>query len=67
MGIGKSLGYGIGDWKSLGYVSCTNHITAFGYLAPITAFGYCLLVNDVKDQWGCAQRMTLTRYFGLVC
>ena len=34
---------------ALGYVPRTNHIPAFGYLAPITAFGYCFLVNDVMD------------------
>ena len=44
---------------ALGYVSRTNHITAFGYHAPITAFGYCFLVNDVMETEGCAQRMAL--------
>ena len=49
---------------ALGYVSRTNHITAFGYHAPITAFGYCFLVNDVMETEGCAQRMALTRNLG---
>ena len=33
----------------LGYVSRVNHITfwEFGYLAPITVFGYCFFANDV--------------------
>ena len=51
---------------TLGYISCTNHITAFGYHAPITAFGYCFLVNDAMESGGCAQKMTLTRNFGLI-
>ena len=46
---------------ALGYVSRTNHIIAFEYPAPITAFGYCFLVNDVMDQ-----RMTLIRNYGLI-
>ena len=46
-------------------LSRTNHITAFGYIAPITAFGYCFLVNDVKELGGRAQSMTLTINFGL--
>ena len=50
---------------ALGYVSHTNHITAFGYIAPITAFGYCFLVNDVMELGGRAQSMTLTINFGL--
>ena len=49
----------------LGYVSHTNHITAFGYIAPITAFGYCFLVNDVMELGGRAQSMTFTINFGL--
>ena len=32
-----------------GYVSRTNHIIAFEYLAPITVFGYYFLINDVMD------------------
>ena len=32
-----------------GYVSRTNHIIEFEYLAPITAFGYYFLVNEVMD------------------
>ena len=34
---------------ALGYVSRVSHITfwEFGYLAPITVFGYCFLANDV--------------------
>ena len=51
---------------TLGYISCTNHITAFGYHAPITAFGYCFLVNDAMESGGYAQKMTLTRNFGLI-
>ena len=31
---------------ALGFLSRTNHITAFGYLVPITALGYCFLAND---------------------
>ena len=50
---------------ALGYVSHTNHITAFGYIAPITAFGYCFLVNDVMELGGRAQSMTFTINFGL--
>ena len=46
-------------------LSRTNHITAFGYIAPITAFGYCFLVNDVMELGGRAQSMTLTINFGL--
>ena len=35
---------------ALGYASSTNHtIVNFEYLAPITVFGYCFLVNDVMD------------------
>ena len=33
----------------LGFLSRINHITAFGCLALITAFGYCFLVNDVRN------------------
>ena len=44
------------------YVSRTSQIAAFEYPAPITAFGYCFLVNDVMDQ-----RMTLIRNYGLIC
>ena len=44
--------------SALGYVSYTNHVTAFGYYAPITAFTYCFLVNDVMESRSCAQRMT---------
>ena len=51
----------INQIAALGYVSRTNHIIAFEYLAPITVFGYYFLVS-----WGCAQRMTLTRNFGLI-
>ena len=39
----------INQIAALGYVSRTNHIIAFEYLAPITVFGYCFLVNDVMD------------------
>ena len=46
---------------ALGYVSRTNHIIAFEYPAPITAFGYCFLLNDVM-----VQRMTLIRNYGLI-
>ena len=38
------------------WISCTNH---FG------AFGYYILINDVMESGGCAQRMTLTGNFGL--
>ena len=51
---------------TLGYISCTNHIAAFGYRAPITVFGYCFLVNDAMESGGWAQKMTLTRNFGLI-
>ena len=37
--------------------ACTNHITAFGYLAQITVFGNCFLANDVMELGGCAQRV----------
>ena len=33
-------------------------------LAPITAFGYCFLINDVMESGGRAQRMKLNRTFG---
>lgn len=36
-------------------------ITAFGYLAPITAFGNCFLANDVMESGGCAQGMTFEK------
>ena len=38
-----------------GFESGTSHITAFGYHAPITAFGYWFLLNDVMESEGCAQ------------
>ena len=38
---------------------------AFGYLAPITAFGYCFLANDVMESEGCAQRLTFCIIFKL--
>ena len=41
-----------------GYVSGTNNITAFGYLAPIRVFGYCFLGNGMESG-GYAQRMTI--------
>ena len=50
---------------ALGYVSHTDQISAFGYIAPITAFGYCFLVNDVMELGGRAQSMTFTINFGL--
>ena len=28
------------------FLSRTNYITAFRYLVPITALGYCFLAND---------------------
>ena len=39
---------------ALGYVSRVSHITfwEFGYLAPITVFGYCFLANDVMGGGG---------------
>ena len=43
---------------ALGNVSGTNHITVFGYLSPITVFGYCFLGNDVIESGGCAQRIS---------
>ena len=49
---------------ALGYVSRTDHITAFRCLAPITAFGYCFLINYVIESGGRAQRMKLNRTFG---
>ena len=55
----------INQIAALGYVFRTNDITAFGYHAPITLFGFCFPVNDVMESGGCAQRMTLTRSFGL--
>ena len=39
---------------ALGYVSHTNHITTFWYHAPIIAFGYCFLVNNVMESGGFA-------------
>ena len=50
---------------ALGYVSHTDQISAFGYIAPLTAFGYCFLVNDVMELGGRAQSMTFTINFGL--
>ena len=64
-----TLGYvpRINQIAALGYVSRTNHIIAFEYNAPITAFGYCFLVNNVMEHGAVhAQRMTLTRNFGLI-
>ena len=51
---------------ALGYVSDTNYIVAFWYLAPITAFRNSFLVHDVRESGGRAQRMTLTRNIGLI-
>ena len=39
---------------ALRYVSHTNHITTFWYHAPIIAFGYCFLVNNVMESGGFA-------------
>ena len=39
----------------VGFESGTSHITAFRYRAPITAFGYWFLLNDVMESEGCAQ------------
>ena len=47
----------------VGFESGTSHITAFGYHAPITEFGYWFLLNDVMESEGCA--MTLTKNLGL--
>ena len=46
-----TLGYvpRINQIAALGYVSRTNHIIAFEYIAPIIAFGYCFLVNNVME------------------
>ena len=46
-----TLGYvpSINQIAALGYVSRTNHIIAFEYIAPITAFGYCFIVNNVME------------------
>ena len=46
-----TLGYvpRINQIAALGYVSRTNHIIAFDYIAPIIAFGYCFLVNNVTE------------------
>ena len=49
---------------ALGYVSRTNHITAFRCLAPITAFGYCFVINYVIESGSRAQRTKLNRTFG---
>ena len=38
----------------------------FGYLAPITVFGYSFLTNDVMESGSCAKIMALTRNFGLI-
>ena len=54
---------------ALGYISHTNQIGALQYVSGtnhIIAFGYCFLANDVMKLGGCAQRMTLTRNFGLI-
>ena len=42
-------------------LSCTNHITAFGYLAPVMVFGNCFLGNDIMESGGCAQGMTFEK------
>lgn len=48
---------------ALEYISHTNQMAHYRmYLAP----GYCFLANDVMKLGGCAQRMTLTRNFGLI-
>ena len=48
----SALGYVFptGQIASLKCLSFTNRTTAFEYLAPTTAFGYCFLVYDVMDQ-----------------
>ena len=51
---------------ALGYVSDTNYIVAFWYLAPITAFGNSFLVHDVMESGGRAQIITLPRNIGLI-
>ena len=52
--------------QRLGYVSGTNqiavyishsHITAKGYLGPVTAFGNCFLANGLMELGGCTQRI----------
>ena len=48
---------------TLGYISCTNHITAFGYHAPITAFGYCFLVNDAMESGGLCTKNDINQKF----
>ena len=40
------------------YLALIMHITAFEYLATITEFGYCFLVNDVMDQGLCTENDT---------
>ena len=47
-------------------VSRDNHITAFEYRAPIAGFGYFFLIMMLWESGGRAQRMTLTRNFGLI-
>ena len=51
---------------TLRYVSRVNHITAFEYRAPIAGFGYFFLIMMLWESGGRAQRMTLTRNFGLI-
>ena len=48
---------------ALGYVSRTNYIIAFGYIAPITAFEYCFLVNNVMESRGPCKRNETNQKF----
>ena len=49
---------------ALGYVSRTNYIIAFGYIAPITAFEYCFLVNNVMESGGpCKRNETIQKFW----
>ena len=43
-----------------------SHITAKGYLGPVTSFGNCFLANDLMELGGCTQRIEKkTVIFGL--
>ena len=56
---------------ALYYVSRTNHIAVIGYLAPITAFGYCSVSCKLSHRiWGPCTKNDVNQkfwaYFGFI-
>ena len=56
---------------ALCYVSRTNHIAVIGYLAPITAFGYCSVSCKLSHRiWGPCTKNDVNQkfwaYFGFI-